>query len=123
MAHIDFRPRVIDLLTYSGDTVTIKITVPAGPINGFLWSGHVRANRSSSAVAAQFVITPPPSPGMPAYAVLQSVSTTALGGASKTFNGEYDIQVKHPTSDDPVYTLLQGAITVSPDVTRPDEAA
>lgn len=133
MADIDLRPQVVNILAYAGNTVPLTIVVPAGVADNFIWSGQLKATRDSDVVDAEFVITEPASPGEPAYAMLSAVDTARLAGVApmirkrsvagvtmevRSYSGEYDIQAKHPMDPDPVYTWVQGTLTIDLDVTR-----
>jgi hypothetical protein len=131
---VDIRPAYKSIAGYGGDTLSFNVTVPAGAIDGYLWSGQVRSSRlPDNVLEAEFLITPPALPGDPAIVSLPAVITRALadkGVAKKqytpdgqrrmtlVYTGDYDIQVRPPDGDDPTITIMQGVITIDMDVTR-----
>lgn len=131
MAVIDTRPDTVDIIHYGGDTLTIRVEAPAGVTDGMDWAAQVKASRDVDVVDAEFDITPPVTPGGPAYLVLPSAvckALTATGAVAREmvdgrmavvqrYTGEWDVQVSAAGSD-PVRTLAQGALTIELDVTR-----
>ena len=132
MAALNTRPKVQDIDAYGGDTLTIKITAPDSLTAGKTWNAQLKTTRDSDVVDAEFVITPPETPGGPAYLVLTAAMTSALVEgmpianirnavgvtvAAKQYTGEYDCQISM-NGLDPVRTLVQGKIVLDQDVTR-----
>lgn len=131
MAVLDTRPEKVDLMLYGGDTFTLQIQAPAELTGGMAWSAQIRGGRDSGTVDAEFTITPPAESGGPAYLTLDSETTTLLVGsgviitrrvsgetrAIQKYAGEWDCQIS-VDGDDPVRTLVQGAISIELDVTR-----
>lgn len=133
---IDLRPKIVDIAAYAGNTVTLSVTVPAGVADNFIWEAHVRGSREATGVPdAVWEITEPVAPGGPAYLTLSSADTSRLAGLGvaarrrdaktgtttvvQTYSGQWDCQARHPIDVDPVYTFVQGSLTIDLDVTRP----
>lgn len=132
---IDVRPKVVDIAAYAGNTLTIRVTVPAGVADGFIWEAHIRADRSSTGPPdATFDITQPTVPGDPGFLTLKAADSSRLAGTGvvvrrrdakagttkvvQVYSGQWDCQARHPTDPDPVHTFAQGSITLDLDVTR-----
>jgi len=129
---LDTRPKVQDVNHYGGDTLTIKVTAPAELVDGKTWNAQVKADRTTDVVAATFDIIPPEVPGGPAYLVLPGAICASLiagtpaaavrnpDGTTRMvsiYKGVYDCQVSLAGLD-PIRTLVQGSLTIDPDVTR-----
>jgi hypothetical protein len=133
MADLSTVPQVVNLTGYGGDTLTVKIVVPAGVADGAQWDAQVRASRTSEVITSTFTVIEPATPGDPGWITLPSEETARLTGtapvvqvrgldgslrAVQKFVGVWDCQVSN-AGDDPVRTLVQGTITFETDVTRP----
>jgi hypothetical protein len=132
MTDIDLRPKVMNLLCYSGDTVAFTVTIPWANAAGKEWQAQVRSARDASEPDAEFTIVPPGGDGDPAIVTLASEDTKRLAGQApvvramsaagslaemRVYSGVYDVQISDGGSD-PVNTLLQGSLTIELDVTR-----
>lgn len=135
---LDTRPQVVDIYHYAGDTLTIRVTAPAGVIAGMVWTGQIRSARDASAIDAEFLITPDETGAsvvLPAAISASLASTGAvLSGAAlrradpqpwsqkitalQRYIGVYDVQVSGPGGAEPVRTLVQGTLTLDMDVSR-----
>jgi len=129
---IDTRPKVENITHYGGDTLTIKVTAPAELTDGMAWNAQVRSARTSEVIDAVFTITPPAFSGGPAYLILPGAVCASLVAGTPVatvrspdgttrmvsiYKGEYDCQVS-ASGTDPIRTLVQGSLTIDPDVTR-----
>lgn len=126
---IDTRPKVVDIRHLVGDTLSIKITVPAGWVDGRDWSGQVRDSIEATVPGAQFTVTPDGVTPDVYYAVLASEDTRTLAAGwtpppvrtgrtrNVAYEGVYDIQVSNAGSD-PVNTVVRGELVLEWDVTR-----
>ena len=112
---INYRPKIVDIYGYAGDTLTLRITVTdPSLVDDGEWAAQVRQKRAQEPVSATFVITMESE--TVALLTLPAATTAALQG----FKGQWDCQVTQPaTPTDVVRTLVQGAISFDPDVTRP----
>lgn len=123
---IDTRPQIVDLKTYGGDTLSLRIEVTGADYSTAAWSGQVRADHDS-AVDAEFIVTPD---ATGANIVLTDEATQALlelgnppapayGAALSSnvlkYQGVWDLQVD---TGGPTKTLVQGTIEVYADVTK-----
>lgn len=131
MAVIDTRPDTVDIIHYAGDTLTIRVEAPASLTDGMTWLAQIKSNREDQQVDAVFEITPPQTPGGPAFLVLPAAVTDGLGNTGQVtremvagtlasiqrYTGQWDVQVSD-NGLDPVKTLAQGSITIELDVTR-----
>lgn len=137
MADIDTTPPFKSIQHYAGDTLTLKVTVPAGFADGYVWTAQLRKDRATGTpVDAVFIITQPATPGDPGYVTLRAEDCQRLArsGVVKTkrdtrgirtvvsYTGEFDVQVAPPAAADPVTTLVQGSLSLELDVTREDSA-
>lgn len=134
---IDTRPNDIDLITYAGDTLTLKITSTDVDYSGYTWTGQIKTSAQSSTVDATFSFThgEPPS-GSQTFAVLSAEDSANLGNIATfqaqfstksgpvaspmmveafRYNGVWDIQVEN---EGVVTTLVRGTIKVDTDITR-----
>lgn len=129
---ISTEPQVVNIKHYGGDTLTVKITVPAGYADGLDWDAQVRSVRNAATVDATFLIQQPAAPGDPGYITLLAAECARLIGMGTTrkerapdgslrsiqsYAGVYDCQVSDAGLD-PVKTLVQGDLLLSMDVTR-----
>lgn len=114
MAGISAVPQTVDVAGYVGDTLTIVVTAPSALVDGLGWSAQIRSANDATEVAATFAITPPTVADGPAYLVLSTAASTALG----VFSGVWDVQVAAAGGVDPVITLARGKFTQEMDVTR-----
>jgi hypothetical protein len=110
-------PDVVDITAYAGDTLTIEIVDATGYSDGLDWNAQIRADRTSSTIDATFTVTPPVSPGLPAFLVLSAAVSRTLIGSLTEYKGVWDCQVSD-AGNDPVTTLVQGTFTLMTDVTR-----
>jgi hypothetical protein len=124
----------VDLEGWAGDTLTRAITVPAGFIQGRVFTAQVRSAADASIIDATFTVIPPVGDtGLPAYLTLSSATTAGLvtGGVISTrvvsgrtvtqgiYKGVWDVQLAPAGGGDPTTTLCQGKVTITGDVTRP----
>lgn len=133
MAVLDARPQTIECATYAGDTFTLAIIAPAELVEGRVWLAQLRAAPDATAIDATWDVTPPVTPGGPAYITLPSAVTTALAQSApitrssraaaapnvQRYQGVWDVQVSGPPAGaDPVKTLVRGTLTIDLDVSR-----
>jgi len=119
MSGLSTAPKSVPLTGYGGDTLTFSITAPDALVAGRDWLGQVRATRDASEVLATFDITPPTVADGPAYVTLPGSVTHDLvaNAPSLNFNGVWDVQISAAGAD-PITTLVQGTLTIGPDVSR-----
>lgn len=132
MVTLSTLPDVVDIEHYAGDTLTIMVTAPEALVTGREWAAQIRPAKGSSILDAEFVITPPATPGGPAYLVLPGAESARLvsggpviqkrrGSVSSfvaVYSGFWDVQVAAPGEVDPITTLARGSISFEMDVTR-----
>jgi hypothetical protein len=112
-------PEVVNLALYAGDGVGLRLTVKKG--DGTPWNltgtvqAQIRQDRMDTQVEESFAVDL--SQGATGVVVLSltGAQTTALGGAGP-FAGYWDVQWT-ATGAEPA-TVVQGAVTCIPDVTR-----
>jgi hypothetical protein len=109
-------PLKVDLAVYRGDSGQFKITVsdylgaPAD-VSTATWVGEIRDKTDDTIVVTTFDITPTPGDTASVDVKLTPVKSALLNSACV-----YDIQM---TLSGNVTTLVNGAITVTADVSRP----
>ena len=133
MAALDTRPKIQDVNHYGGDTLSIKVTVPPELTDAMpTWNAQIKLTRDSEVVDATFDIITPTVSGGPAYLILPGAICAALvagtpaatvrnpDGTTRTvsiYKGVYDCQLS-ALGLDPIRTVVQGSLTIDPDVTR-----
>ena len=132
MDTLDVRPKIVDVFGYAGDTLTVGVIAPESLVAGKQWDAQVRLTPNDTEVQATFEIVPPVSPGGIATVTLPSEVTRALAQAGTTvmkkkigtrsinvqvFEGVWDCQVSN-AGDDPIRTLVRGAVMIELDITR-----
>jgi hypothetical protein len=131
MAVLDARPQNVDCSIYAGDTFTLAVIAPAELVEGMTWLAQVRAAPDATQVDATWTVTPPTTPGGPAYITLPSATTTLLAQSAplvrssraasapsvQRYQGVWDCQVS-AAGQDPVKTLVKGTLTIDLDVSR-----
>lgn len=120
MATLDTSPKIVDLIGYAGDTLTVMVTAATAVIAGRVWTAQIRASAGAASVDATFTITVPTVTDGPAFLVLPASETARLfsSGVGKVYAGVWDCQLAPAGGGDPVTTLVQGRITIPADVTR-----
>jgi hypothetical protein len=108
-------PMKVDLSIYRGDTGSFRITVTdsvGAPVDmtGATWDGDIRT-KVGDPVITNFDIVPVAGDSSSIDVSLTSVKSEMLSGTCV-----YDIEMRLGTV---VSTLIQGTITVTPDVSRP----
>jgi hypothetical protein len=114
MPKFDTRPTVVDIDHYAGDTLSIRVTVPADVVAGRQWRAQVRTKRTDPIFAAEFICTPDADG---ATIMLSSAACKRLA-AEGVYKGFWDVQVAEPGDLDPVTTVASGQLNIHPDVTR-----
>jgi hypothetical protein len=135
MATLSAVPVQHDLKMYAGDTYTLEIRAPAEVTDGMEWHAQIRTTKDSPIIDATFSITVPEVSGGPAYITLLSADSARLASGAplvtrrsvdgivrtvQEYSGVFDCHVRHPTLPDPVRSLVQGAVSIELNVTRPE---
>lgn len=112
-------PDHLDLCVYRGDTGRLQVDVvnadgtPAN-LSGATWDADIRATVDDTTVLATMTVTP--APGLPGSVIMSLSSGDSAGLENLDPPAVYDLQM---TLGGNVETLLQGNVTVTPDVSRP----
>jgi hypothetical protein len=109
-------PAELDLVTTRGDTVTVNVTMTTNgttpiDITGRTYAAMVRRNYDDPSAAASFTCTITNGPNGLLQLVMSNTATADLD----PYNYYWDLQ---ETASGTVTTVLAGAFTVLPDVTR-----
>ena len=120
-------PMVANIEHYGGDTLYVRVEVPAEFTTGKQWDAQVRRTRDAVDIDAVFDFQPGDTPDvmfmiLPADVVSgliedYGVEARVNGTMTIRYLGEYDCQISE-AGQDPVTTLVQGTLTLFPDVTR-----
>jgi hypothetical protein len=116
---ISLIPSELDLALYAGDGVTLVIGLngSSGPLNvtGGI-AAQIRQNRADDDTPTDFTADLTNGASGQVVLSLTGDQTQALSIDGQQFKGVWDVQWT-PTGSEPV-TVLQGSVTVDPDVTR-----
>jgi hypothetical protein len=118
-----FVPESCDLVLYAGDGATLRITVTSAgeplPLGSDV-TAQIRQRRVDEEPKADFAVDLDEAAQGIAVLTLTGAQTADLVLDSRArdgaFSGYWDCQLTLP--DEEPYTLVQGAVTCSPDVTR-----
>ena len=113
MSNLSTMPAEVNIEHYAQDTLVIHIKIDDEVIAGRVFNAHVRSQRTSRKVDAEFDVF--------LTATGADLVLTAEASAPLTkrgvYDGFWDVQLSD-AGEDPITTLGQGSLTLNPDVTR-----
>lgn len=120
-------PMVVNIDHYGGDTLPVKVVVPASYVAGRTFDAQVRRTRGAEEIDATFDVAPGDTadewfltlPGDVCSGLVETygVPVRVNGVAMTRYTGVWDCQISNNGAD-PIKTLIQGTLSITLDVTR-----
>lgn len=117
MPSLTTEPTRVDIRAYAGDTLTLRVTFPAGFTAGREWNAQVRASRIDPQVLATFTVTAGATADDPVTLILPAAIASQLC-TGQSWQGVWDAQLAPAGGGDPVQTVAHGDLRLLKDVTR-----